>query len=44
MSKTEPFDNYSNQYDNWFVENEYAFQSELSAIKRLCPIMEMESK
>jgi|AntAceMinimDraft_16_1070373.scaffolds.fasta_scaffold30682_2 ubiquinone/menaquinone biosynthesis C-methylase UbiE len=37
MPKTEPFDNYSEQYDNWFVENEYAFQSELKAIKKVMP-------
>jgi len=37
MPKTEPFDNYSDEYDNWFVINKYAFQSELNAIKRALP-------
>ncbi len=37
MPKTEPFDNHSNQYDNWFIENKYAFESELKAIKKVIP-------
>ena len=37
MPKTKPFDNYSDEYDNWFVENKYAFQSELNAIKKVLP-------
>ena len=37
MSKTQPFDNYSDEYDNWFVKNKYTFQSELNAIKKVIP-------
>ncbi|MEA1897161.1 MAG: class I SAM-dependent methyltransferase [Bacteroidota bacterium] len=37
MPKTEPFDNYPDEYDNWFVINKYAFQSEINAIKRALP-------
>ncbi len=37
MSKTEPFDNFSDEYDNWFVINKYIFQSELNAIKKALP-------
>jgi ubiquinone/menaquinone biosynthesis C-methylase UbiE len=37
MPKTEPFDNYSDEYDNWFIINKYAFQSELNAIKKALP-------
>jgi len=37
MAKTEPFDNYSDEYDNWFVINKFAFQSELNAIKKALP-------
>ena len=37
MPKTEPFDNYPDEYDNWFVINKYAFQSELNAIKKALP-------
>jgi len=38
MPKTKPFDNYSDEYDNWFVKNKYVFQSELNAIKKVLPI------
>lgn len=34
MAKTEPFDNYSAEYDNWFEINKYAFQSELNAVNK----------
>jgi len=37
MPKTGPFDNYSDEYDDWFVINKYAFQSELNAIKKALP-------
>jgi ubiquinone/menaquinone biosynthesis C-methylase UbiE len=37
MPKTEPFDHYADEYDNWFVINKYAFQSELNAIKKALP-------
>lgn len=35
MPKTQAFDNYSDEYDNWFVKNKYTFQSELNAIKKV---------
>jgi len=37
MAKTKPFDKFSDEYDNWFVENKYVFQSELEAIKKVIP-------
>ena len=37
MPKTQAFDNYSDEYDNWFVNNKYTFQSELNAIKKVIP-------
>jgi len=37
MAKTAPFDNYSNQYEQWFTKNQYAFLSELTAIRSLIP-------
>jgi len=37
MPKTGPFDNYSNEYEDWFVTNKYVFQSELNAIKKALP-------
>ena len=38
MPKTAPFDNFPDEYDNWFVRNKYAFQSELNAIKSAMPV------
>jgi len=38
MPKTKPFDLYTDEYDNWFVINKYAFQSELNAIKKALPL------
>ena len=37
MPKTGPFDQYADEYDDWFVINKYAFQSELNAIKKALP-------
>ena len=37
MPKTAPFDNYPDEYDNWFVINKHAFQSELMAVKKVLP-------
>jgi len=37
MPETEPFDQYTDEYDEWFVSNKYAFQSELNAIKKALP-------
>jgi SAM-dependent methyltransferase len=37
MPKTAPFDNYSDEYEDWFIINKYAFQSELNAIKIAFP-------
>ena len=38
MAKTQAFDKYFDEYDNWFVKNKYAFQSELNAIKKVLPV------
>jgi hypothetical protein len=37
MAKTKAFDNHAAEYDNWFVINEFTFQSELIAVKKLLP-------
>jgi len=37
MSKTRPFDQYTDEYEAWFVNNKYVFQSELNAIKKALP-------
>ncbi len=39
MSKTKPFDKHSDEYERWFVDNYYAFQSELNAIKMAMPVI-----
>ena len=39
MSKTKPFDKYSDEYERWYVDNHYVFQSELNAIKMAVPAM-----
>ena len=37
MPNTKPFDNHSDEYDNWFIENRYVFLSELEAVKMAIP-------
>jgi ubiquinone/menaquinone biosynthesis C-methylase UbiE len=36
--KENPFDLFTNEYENWFKENELIFQSELLALKQVIPI------
>jgi len=37
MAKIEPFEKHTGQYENWFVKNIYAYQSEVRAIKEILP-------
>ncbi len=37
MPKTEPFERYFEKYEDWFVQNRYAFQSEVEAVRRHLP-------
>ena len=37
MPKIEVFQKYTNEYDDWFVINKFAFESELNAIKNILP-------
>lgn len=37
MPKTQPFDQYFSDYENWFIENKYAYLSELAAIHHFLP-------
>jgi ubiquinone/menaquinone biosynthesis C-methylase UbiE len=37
MPKTRPFDNHVDEYEKWFVDNHFVFQSELYAIKKAIP-------
>jgi len=37
MTKTNPFDQHSSDYDQWFVENPYVYLSEIAAIRHFLP-------
>jgi SAM-dependent methyltransferase len=37
MAKTEPFDEHIDQYEQWFVVNKRAYESELRAVKAMIP-------
>ena len=37
MPKTEPFEKYTDQYENWFEKNRYVYQSEINAIRVILP-------
>ncbi len=37
MPKTEVFDKYYMDYDNWFFKNELAYKAELNLIRKLIP-------
>jgi len=37
MPKIEPFENHYEKYEEWFNKNEFAYQSELNAVKELLP-------
>jgi ubiquinone/menaquinone biosynthesis C-methylase UbiE len=37
MARTEPFDKYLNEYEEWFIENEYVYKSELEAVRHYIP-------
>ncbi len=37
MPRTEPFDKYINDYEIWFEENKFVYESELEAVKHFIP-------
>jgi len=37
MPKTEPFEKYTDRYENWFERNKYVYQSEINAIRQILP-------
>jgi ubiquinone/menaquinone biosynthesis C-methylase UbiE len=37
MPKTKPFDEYSSEYDRWYIENQNIYNSELNALKSFIP-------
>jgi SAM-dependent methyltransferase len=34
MSKTEPFERHATEYDNWFINHRFAYESELEAVRQ----------
>lgn len=40
MPKTQPFDKYLNEYEEWFVQNQFVYYSELKAIQLIAKIPE----
>ena len=38
MPETEAFDNHLKEYERWFVDNHYVFQSELNAVRKAIPL------
>ena len=37
MPNIEPFEKYSEQYENWFLKNRYAYKAELEAVRKHLP-------
>ena len=37
MAKIFPFEKYAKQYEEWFVENRWVYESELRAVKTMIP-------
>jgi len=37
MARTEPFDAYLNDYEDWFNEHKYVYKSELEAVRHFIP-------
>lgn len=37
MPKIEPFEKYADQYEDWFVQNKYAFKAEIEAVRKHIP-------
>jgi len=37
MARTEPFDKYLNNYEDWFEEHKYVYESELEAVRHFIP-------
>jgi len=37
MAKTKPFDEHLSEYEQWFTDNHFAFESELEAIRKVIP-------
>ena len=38
MARTEPFDKYLNEYEEWFIEHKFVYESELKAVRHFIPV------
>jgi ubiquinone/menaquinone biosynthesis C-methylase UbiE len=38
MARTEPFDKYLNEYEDWFIEHRFVYESELEAVRHFIPV------
>lgn len=38
MAKIRPFEEHLNDYEQWFIDNHFVFQSELAAIQKVMPV------
>ncbi|MBN1398894.1 MAG: class I SAM-dependent methyltransferase [Bacteroidetes bacterium] len=38
MPRIQPFEEHTDDYEDWFVRNKYAYQSEILAIRKLLPV------
>lgn len=38
MAKTKPFDEHLTEYEQWFSDNHYVFESELEALRKVVPV------
>jgi ubiquinone/menaquinone biosynthesis C-methylase UbiE len=38
MARTEPFDKYLNEYEEWFIEHRFVYESELEAVRHFIPV------
>jgi ubiquinone/menaquinone biosynthesis C-methylase UbiE len=37
MARTDPFDKYLNEYEEWFIEHRFVYESELEAVRHFIP-------
>jgi len=37
MARTEPFDKYLNEYEDWFKKNQFVYESEVEAVRHFIP-------
>ena len=37
MARTEPFDKYLNEYEEWFIKHRFVYESELKAVRHFIP-------